>query len=98
MAESIAAQLAAPALRGLIERLRAKGLRFEEEGPAPGEGPLAGRTFVLTGTLPTLTREQAASGSLLPAGASRAPFPRTPTISWPVNRPARSSRRPSGSV
>jgi DNA ligase (NAD+) len=59
MAESIAAQLAAPALRGLIERLRAKGLRFEEEGPAPGEGPLAGRTFVLTGTLPTLTREQA---------------------------------------
>ncbi len=59
MAESIAAQLAAPALRGLIERLRAKGLRFEEEGPAPGEGPLAGRSFVLTGTLPTLTREQA---------------------------------------
>ncbi len=59
MAESIAAQLAAPALRGLIERLRAKGLRFEEDGPAPGEGPLAGRTFVLTGTLPTLTREQA---------------------------------------
>jgi len=59
MAESIAAQLAAPALRGLIARLRAKGLRFEEDGPAPGDGPLAGRTFVLTGTLPTLTREQA---------------------------------------
>ena len=59
MAESIASQLAAPALRELIERLRAHGLRFEEEGPPPGEGPLAGRTFVLTGTLPTLTREQA---------------------------------------
>jgi DNA ligase (NAD+) len=59
MAASIAAQLAEPALRELIERLRAAGLRFEEEGPPPGEGALAGLTFVITGTLPTLTREQA---------------------------------------
>ena len=36
-----------------------QGLRFEEEGPPPGEGPLAGKTLVLTGTLPELTREQA---------------------------------------
>jgi DNA ligase (NAD+) len=35
------------------------GLTFEEEGPPPGEGPLAGKTFVLTGTLPELTREEA---------------------------------------
>jgi DNA ligase (NAD+) len=59
MAQTICAQLADPAMRALIERLRERGLRFEEEGPPPGEGPLAGRTFVLTGTLPTLSREQA---------------------------------------
>ena len=33
---------------------------MEEEGPAaPVEGPLAGKTLVLTGTLPNLTREDA---------------------------------------
>jgi DNA ligase (NAD+) len=59
MAATIAEQLAQPAERELIARLRAAGLRFEEEGPPPGEGPLAGLAFVLTGTLPTLTREAA---------------------------------------
>ena len=59
MAATIAEQLAEPSMRELIERLRAAGLRFIEEGPAPGSGPLAGLTFVLTGTLPQLTREAA---------------------------------------
>lgn len=45
-------------LRPLVDDLRGI-LRFEEEGPPPGEGPLAGQTFVLTGTLPDLTREDA---------------------------------------
>ncbi len=57
MAATIAAQLAERV--PLIEALRKAGLRFEQEGPAPGEGPLAGLTFVLTGTLPDLTREEA---------------------------------------
>jgi DNA ligase (NAD+) len=46
-------------MRELIADLRAQGLQFEIEGPPPGDGALAGRTFVLTGTLPDLTREQA---------------------------------------
>jgi DNA ligase (NAD+) len=59
MARRIHEQLQDEGMRGLIADLREQGLRFEEEGPPPGEGPLAGRTFVLTGTLPDLTREQA---------------------------------------
>jgi hypothetical protein len=52
-------QLADEQMRELIADLRGLGLAFEEEGPPPGEGPLAGKTFVLTGTLPDLTREEA---------------------------------------
>jgi DNA ligase (NAD+) len=59
MAERIAEQLADEQMRALIADLRAQGVRFEVEGPPPGEGPLSGRTLVLTGTLPDLTREQA---------------------------------------
>jgi len=47
----------------LIERLRAAGLNFKSElyQPRAKAGPFAGMTFVLTGTLPTLTREEAAA-------------------------------------
>jgi DNA ligase (NAD+) len=58
MALVIAEQLDDPDMRDLIDRLRPY-VRLEQEGPAPGEGTLAGRTFVLTGALPDLTREQA---------------------------------------
>ena len=67
MAAAIAEQLHAPSMLELIAKLRAAGLQFAEEGPPPGEGPLAGKTFVLTGTLPDLTRE-AASELIVAAG------------------------------
>jgi DNA ligase (NAD+) len=59
MARTIQEQLADPLMRELIKDLRQQGLRFEEEGPPPGEGKLVGKSLVLTGTLPTLTREEA---------------------------------------
>jgi DNA ligase (NAD+) len=59
MARTIHDQLHDPAMRELIEDLRGQGLALQDEGPPPGEGPLAGQTLVLTGTLPELTREQA---------------------------------------
>jgi DNA ligase (NAD+) len=68
VAQLIHDQLADEHMRDLIGRLRAAGLRLEEEGPPPGEGPLAGRAFVLTGTLPELTREQATERILAAGG------------------------------
>jgi len=59
VAQLIHDQLADVKMRALIADLRELGLRFEQEGPPPGEGPLRDQTFVLTGTLPDLTREQA---------------------------------------
>ncbi len=59
MAKTIHEQLADRAMRTLIDDLTQLGLTLEETGPPPGEGPLAGKTLVLTGTLPDLTREQA---------------------------------------
>ena len=67
MADKIAEQLADPQMRDVIRDLREEGVVMELEGPPPGEGPLAGKTFVLTGTLPDLTREQA-SERIMAAG------------------------------
>ena len=49
--------------RQLLERLRSAGLNFKSEiySPQAPAGPFAGKTFVLTGTLPTLKREEAAA-------------------------------------
>jgi DNA ligase (NAD+) len=61
MAEQIREELADEATQELISRLRERGLRLElseEEKRAEG-GALEDKTFVLTGTLPTLSRDEA---------------------------------------
>ncbi len=67
-AQLIHDQLQDPQMRALLEDLRQIGLQMEEEGPPPGEGKLAGQTFVLTGTLPELTREDATARILAQGG------------------------------
>lgn len=58
IAESVATYFAQPETQRLLARLRNVGLRMDEPGgPAP-DGPLAGRSFVLTGTL-SMPRHQA---------------------------------------
>lgn len=43
----------------LVERLRAERLQFKYSAPRRAGGTLAGMTFVLTGALPSMTREDA---------------------------------------
>jgi DNA ligase (NAD+) len=59
VAESIFQFFHEPRNRELVERLRAAGLQFEYKSARPKGGPLTGLTFVITGTLPTLSREDA---------------------------------------
>jgi DNA ligase (NAD+) len=61
VAESIHTFFAQPHNREVVEQLRAAGIEWEEHaGTADGAPkPLAGKTFVLTGTLPTLSRDEA---------------------------------------
>lgn len=69
VAESIHTFFAQPHNREVVEQLRACGVHWEEGAPAEKPAQiLAGMTVVLTGTLPTLTRD-AAKDMLEAAGA-----------------------------
>jgi DNA ligase (NAD+) len=70
LAESIHDFFAEPHNRSVIDALRAAGVRWPEGAPRRAvAGPLGGQTFVLTGTLPTLSRD-AAKAMLEAAGAT----------------------------
>ncbi|WP_247869616.1 NAD-dependent DNA ligase LigA [Herbaspirillum sp. ST 5-3] len=61
VARSIITFLSDPMNRELIEQLRAAGIHWTESERSAGISKhLQGKTFVLTGTLPTLTRDEAA--------------------------------------
>jgi DNA ligase (NAD+) len=60
VAASIVRFVAEPHNVEVIEQLRAAGVHWPEGEPAAVvNSPIAGKTFVLTGTLPTLTRDEA---------------------------------------
>ena len=61
VAQSILSFLHDPINRELIAQLRAAGLHWEEGEPELRSQHLVGKTFVLTGTLPTLKRDEAAA-------------------------------------
>jgi DNA ligase (NAD+) len=61
-AEAIAEWFSEDANRALVQELRDLGLRFEiGEEDRPKEGPLTGKTYVITGTLESFSRDQAAA-------------------------------------
>jgi len=59
IAEAVAGFFAEPRNQKLVERLEKLGLTLRETATATGPRPLADQTFVVTGTLPTLSRQQA---------------------------------------
>ncbi|NKI70344.1 NAD-dependent DNA ligase LigA [Collimonas pratensis] len=62
VARSLRAFFADPLNRELVEQLRAAGIHWPENLPAESASKfLLGKTFVLTGSLPTLTRDAAAA-------------------------------------
>ncbi|MDU4959986.1 MAG: NAD-dependent DNA ligase LigA [Sporomusaceae bacterium] len=61
IADSVIAYFAEPANLAMIKRLREAGVSLECEKTAPAAGPFVGKSFVLTGTLPTLSRQQASA-------------------------------------
>ncbi|HEY2824124.1 MAG TPA: NAD-dependent DNA ligase LigA, partial [Gemmatimonadales bacterium] len=69
IATSVRQYFARPRVRGMLKRLDTAGVNFTEPSAAPsGSGELAGQTYVITGTLPTLSRQEA-KGLLEDAGA-----------------------------
>ncbi|OGV73054.1 MAG: hypothetical protein A3B82_06050 [Methylophilales bacterium RIFCSPHIGHO2_02_FULL_57_10] len=59
VAESILKFFAEPHNREVIAQLRKLGVTWEEGAPMRQGGVLSGKTLVLTGTLPSLSREEA---------------------------------------
>jgi DNA ligase (NAD+) len=59
VAEAIFQFFREPRNQQLVDRLRAAGLQFTYQSTRPKAGPLKGKTFVLTGTLPNLSRDEA---------------------------------------
>jgi DNA ligase (NAD+) len=60
IAEAVVGFFADPQNQKLAKRLEELGLNMEEPTTAEAKGPLAGQTFVITGTLPSLSRARAA--------------------------------------
>jgi DNA ligase (NAD+) len=60
-AAAVVAWFSHPRHRELVERLRGHGVNFLSKEPRPAAGgPLAGKTVVITGSLPGVTRDEAA--------------------------------------
>ncbi len=61
MAESVAEFFAQPGTARLIGELRDAGVNLESRAAETADARFAGKTFVLTGTLPTMTRNEASA-------------------------------------
>lgn len=58
MAAALHAWMAEPRNQEVVRKLADAGVKMTEERAEPAEGPFTGRTFVITGTHPTMSRTQ----------------------------------------
>lgn len=61
IAQSVASFFHDPSVRSLMAKLERAGVKLDEPTHVAASGALAGQTVVITGTLPTLSRSQAAA-------------------------------------
>ena len=61
IAQSVASYFHDPSVRSLMAKLERAGVTLDEPTHVAASGPLTGQTVVITGTLPTLSRSQAAA-------------------------------------
>jgi DNA ligase (NAD+) len=61
IAQSVASFFRDPSVRSLMAKLERAGVKLDEPTHVAASGALAGQTVVITGTLPTLSRSQAAA-------------------------------------
>jgi DNA ligase (NAD+) len=61
IAQSVASFFHDPSVRSLMTRLERAGVKLDEPTHVAASGALTGQTVVITGTLPTLSRSQAAA-------------------------------------
>lgn len=58
MADALHSWMQEPRNQETVRKLADAGVKMTEERPKPAEGPFTGKTFVITGTHPTLSRPQ----------------------------------------
>jgi DNA ligase (NAD+) len=61
IAESVSAFFKEPRNQAVLDQLKGAGVNLIEPNAASADGALAGKTYVITGTLPTLSRARAAA-------------------------------------
>ena len=77
MAHAVASWFADPTSRALVDKLERAGLRMDEPVQVASDGALRGKTVVITGTLPHLSRAEATAlveraGGRVTSGVSKA--------------------------
>jgi len=91
IADAIVDYFGRPRNRELLEKLRGHGVRLRDEPPTKaGAAPLAGMTFVITGTLPSMSREAATALILKRGGKVTGSVSRRTTYLLVGDNPGRS--------